>query len=203
MVLAWTCLIPMGVVVARFYKVLPKQDWPRELDSQFWWIAHRLFQYGGIAAAVAAVYLLWDEPAQKSSALLVWHVWLGWVVMVLCGLQVLGAWLRGSKGGPVDAQAWPDSPIERGDHYDMTRRRRVFEYVHINVGYVLVLLAALTTGLGLSLSGAPVWMWLLLGFCWLVLILCFIALERRDRRVSTYKAIWGPSEHHPGNNTAS
>ena len=33
MVLGWAVLLPVGVLVARFYKVTPQQDWPRELDN--------------------------------------------------------------------------------------------------------------------------------------------------------------------------
>jgi hypothetical protein len=32
MVLAWAVLAPLAVVIARYFKVLPGQDWPRELD---------------------------------------------------------------------------------------------------------------------------------------------------------------------------
>ncbi len=36
MVLAWTILLPSGMFVARFCKILPRQDWPTSLDSKIW-----------------------------------------------------------------------------------------------------------------------------------------------------------------------
>ena len=44
MVLAWAVLLPVGVLVARFFKVMPGQDWPLRLDNKSWWHAHRLLQ---------------------------------------------------------------------------------------------------------------------------------------------------------------
>ena len=37
MVLAWGVLLPLGALAARFFKVLPGQDWPRVLDARPWW----------------------------------------------------------------------------------------------------------------------------------------------------------------------
>ena len=33
MVLAWGILAPLAVMIARFFKVLPSQNWPGELDN--------------------------------------------------------------------------------------------------------------------------------------------------------------------------
>jgi hypothetical protein len=41
MVLAMGLLTPPLIIVARFFKVTPGQDWPRQLDNPFWFIAHR------------------------------------------------------------------------------------------------------------------------------------------------------------------
>ncbi|MEM8648859.1 MAG: cytochrome B, partial [Pseudomonadota bacterium] len=37
MVLAWLFLLPIGVLAARFLKIPPWLDWPRQLDSHLWW----------------------------------------------------------------------------------------------------------------------------------------------------------------------
>ncbi|WP_099824053.1 hypothetical protein [Oceaniglobus indicus] len=75
MVLAWAVLAPAGVIVARFFKVWPGQDWPRQLDDQRWWRAHRIFQYGTVVLTVFAAlqsrgmvidtyHAIWgDDPA--------------------------------------------------------------------------------------------------------------------------------------------
>lgn len=43
MVIAWCFLIPIAIIVARYFKVMPKQDWPTNLDNKFWWFVHRYF----------------------------------------------------------------------------------------------------------------------------------------------------------------
>ena len=32
MVLGWSVLLPLGILIARFFKIIPGQDWPRVLD---------------------------------------------------------------------------------------------------------------------------------------------------------------------------
>ena len=127
MALAWLVLLPAGALVARFYKVLPRQDFPAVTDSKAWWRAHLLLQYGGTALAAAGLWTAWDalDGAWDLSNL---HTLLGLAVMGLCAMQVVSAWLRGTKGGPTDTHADPADPgTWRGDHFDMTRRRRLFE----------------------------------------------------------------------------
>ncbi len=34
MVLAWGVLMPLGALIARFFKVTPSHAWPRELDGR-------------------------------------------------------------------------------------------------------------------------------------------------------------------------
>src|ERR1700754_3457843 len=41
MVLSMGVLMPPVVIVARYFKVTPKQDWPRQLDNPFWFLMHR------------------------------------------------------------------------------------------------------------------------------------------------------------------
>ena len=69
------------------------------------------------------------------------HAWMGWGVMAVLLLLVVNIALRGSIGGPGRHQARTlvhlhDVP---GDHYDMTRRRRIFEHGHRWLGYGLML----------------------------------------------------------------
>ena len=55
MVLAWGVLIPVGVLWARFWKVAPHQDWPRQLDHKAWWHAHRTLQIAGVLVGIGAL----------------------------------------------------------------------------------------------------------------------------------------------------
>jgi hypothetical protein len=191
MVLSWAVLLPLGVIIARFFKVTRSQDWPRQLDNKFWWHGHLSLQYGGGVIMLAGVVLIWLSGSGDPQAVL--HRWLGYVVLGLGLVQFLAGWFRGSKGGPSDAQL-------RGDHYDMTLRRRVFEHAHKGFGYGALLLGVATILTGLWMANAPRWMWLSLGLWWFMLLVVFAMLQKRGPPIGSYQAIWGPDKAHPGNN---
>ncbi|MEM9144879.1 MAG: cytochrome B [Pseudomonadota bacterium] len=188
MVLAWGGLFPLGILAARFWKITPGQDWPRELDNKAWWHAHLGLQYTGGAAMLAALALILLHGGAGGGT----HGLLGWTVAVFAALQFAAGWLRGSKGGPTE-------PERAGDHFDMTRRRRIFEHFHKSAGYGLLALAAWTLLNGLWLANAPRWMWLALALWWSGLAAVFWVLQRRGMAVDTYQAIWGPDPSFPGN----
>jgi hypothetical protein len=192
MVLAWCLLLPLGILAARFFKITPHQDWPRHLDNKAWWYAHNALQYAGAALVLLAVYTV--EPSKGPSAR--YHAPLGWAVVTLIAVQVVGGWLRGSKGGPTAPNR--DGSLA-GDHYDMSLRRRVFERVHKSVGYAAAMLALAAIATGLWQANAPRWMWLLIALWWVLLIALGIRFQRQGRAVDTYQAIWGPDPRHPGN----
>lgn len=199
MVLAWVFLFPAGILIARFFKVTPRQNWPTELDNRFWWHSHLLLQYlGGLVVLSAlALILLAPEDAYRQGWL---HRSLGWLIIVLCVAQFLSGLLRGSKGGPDSSD--PAGSIA-GDHYDMTRRRRVFEAFHRSNGYLLVLLSIGSVITGLATAMAPVWMLPLLVCWWLLCIALFIHLQRRGLYMGSYQAIWGPHVHPPARTDSS
>lgn len=194
MVLGWGVLVPLGVVIARFFKIAPWQDWPRVLDSHFWWNTHRLCQYSAFALMLAGLgFILAAPPLAVTPGP---HWWLGWAVVTLGFAQVIGGLLRGTKGGPSEPAA--DGSLH-GDHYDMTPRRLAFEYAHKSLGYLAVILSAAAILSGLWQANAPNWMWLSLCIWWAGLIVAFILLQRRGMTVDTYQAIWGPDPSLPGN----
>lgn len=191
MVMSWAVLLPLGALSARYFKVMPKQDWPREVDNHAWWHAHRLFQYSGVVLMMVGIWLAWNEGSQSSAAA-VWHRYLGWIVIALGALQIVTAWSRGSKGGPTDVQM-------RGDHYDMTQHRLWFEAIHKAGGWLAISLAVATICFGLCAADAPRWMVLALVSWWVLLVIYGFRLQRNQRCIDTYQAIWGPSMEHPGN----
>lgn len=201
MVLAWAVLVPLGIIAARYFKVTPWQDWPRVLDNRLWWIAHRALQYSaGLATLLALGLILANGRTPQSVTPGIWlHAVLGWAVVSLAAVQFTSALLRGSKGGPTS----PDpAGTLHGDHYDMTRRRRVFEHVH-KFGGLMVLLLSMTTILtGLWQANAPHWMWIVICGWWVILGVAVIALERKVGALDTYQAIWGPDPDLPGNRIA-
>lgn len=188
MFLAWGVVAPLAVLIARYFKVLPGQDWPRQLDSQFWWRCHWIGQSIVFALSVSAGLLMIVESAESVN----WHGRMGYAVLGLVSMQVVFGYFRGSKGGPGERQLV-------GDHYLMSPRRRVFEWVHKFCGYLVLALAAFTIVFGLWNVNAPRWMWLLIVLWWCVLGVAVIALQRRGMAIETYQAIWGPDPKHPGN----
>lgn len=195
MMLAWGGLLPVGVLVARYFKIWPGQDWPRKLDDQRWWHSHLALQWSGSALAVLGLGLvIWAAGEAKGATDL--HRGFGWAAMGLLALQVLGGLMRGVKGGPT--QPAPDGSW-RGDHYDMSRRRVLFEYIHKFSGYAALACAVLAILLGLWQVNAARGLWILIGLWWLALLVSAFYLQRRGRNIDTYQAIWGPDMSHPGN----
>lgn len=200
MVAAWAILLPLGVLVARYFKVMPRQAWPDELDNKTWWHWHRILQTAGVLSMTLGCSLALGR-AHDTSALAQCHRWFGWAVMASGWVQVLGGVWRGSKGGGTTAIGLGASSEDamRGDHYDMTARRYRFEYVHKVVGTAAILLAVVVIGMGLKLADAPRWMVAVLTVWWLALISVAGHLQRTGRCIDTYQAIWGPDPIHPGN----
>lgn len=200
MVAAWAIAVPLAILIARFYKVTPRQKWPDELDNTFWWHSHRRLNYAALAATALGLWLVWGASA-RSDALFRIHTLAGWSVLVLAVVQLLGAHLRGSKGGPTAPRLAADGSIIdlHGDHYDMTPQRVWFERVHKAAGYAALVLAVCTIVAGLALADAPRWMWLVIGLWWLSLFVVAARLQVAGRCLDTYQAIWGPDARHPGN----
>lgn len=194
MVLGWAVICPAAILAARYFKIMPGQDWPRVLDNPTWWHVHRIGQSAVCLISIPAlVLILWgggDRPEVLP------HRVMGYLVLCLAALQVLGALKRGSKGGPTD----PNGPA--GDHFDMTPRRIAFETVHRVCGYAALALLVPTVLSGLWFANAPRWMWLAIGLYWLALAACAIRLQRAGRAYDTYQAIWGPDPDLPGNRRA-
>lgn len=190
MVFSWGLLLPLGVLAARFFKVMPGQDWPQVMDNQRWWKAHLHGQSWAVALGVVGVALVWGHASGATPAAQL-HGVLGWSVMALGLVQVASGLARGSKGGPAESTL-------RGDHYDMTPWRKTFERLHKALGYTALLVAMTVLVLGLTVADAPRWMVLgLVVWCW-ILLAAFAVLQRQGRCIDTYQAIWGPDSRHPG-----
>ncbi|WP_284945731.1 cytochrome b561 domain-containing protein [Acidisoma cladoniae] len=198
MIVAWVILLPAGAMVARFCKVTWRQNWPHVIDNLFWWRVHRALQYSGAAMMLVGVLIAYRATGRVPLEML--HVQAGLVVLFLVLMQIVSTWFRGSKGGPSDMGADPARPETwRGDHYDMTRRRQMFEEWHKTFGWISVGIALVTVLLGLQLLNWPLGLsWLFIGLLALQAGL-FAVLLRMSRRIGTYQAIWGPDPTHPGN----
>ncbi|KQW64925.1 cytochrome b561 domain-containing protein [Variovorax sp. Root411] len=199
MVLAWGVAVPLAILLARYFKVVPRQDWPRELDNKFWWHSHRALNYGAVILGCVAVALVWQGDRYAGTARNL-HGWLGWSIFSLGLLQVLGGHLRGTKGGPSAPRLGTDGTVLDlcGDHYDMTPRRVAFERVHKALGYTMLMLVWITVLLGLWVVDAPRWMWLGLAGWWVLLSAVVWYLQSERGCLDTYQAIWGPDPELPG-----
>ena len=200
MVLGMGLLMPPVVIVARFFKITPRQDWPRQLDNPFWFVTHRrwghaigLIVVAGLAFALAGAG--WQAPWTS------FHTALGWIVIGLVLVQLASAWMRGTHGGPVDPFTRKRRPPHEwpGDHFSMTRRRIAFEYVHKYAGYALLIVTLAAIPSGLVAADSPRWMPIAMAVWWLLMLGVFVWLQREGRCIDTYQAIWGLDPELPGN----
>lgn len=193
MTLAWGVIAPTAVFAARFLKILPWQRWPAELDNKTWWRGHLWGQSVAYALSLVGLGLIWMSTGNPSAPL---HTVLGYVVLGLGTLQVALGVFRGTKGGPT-APAPDGSP--RGDHYDMTPWRLMFERVHKSLGYLALALGAVTILSGMWSANAPIWMWITIPGYWALLGGLSAYCQARGFSYDTYQAIWGPDPSLPGN----
>lgn len=191
MVLAWVVLAPLAVIAARYFKILPGQDWPRVLDTQAWWRSHWIGHSLVAGLTIFGLGLILSTAGERGL-----HATLGYLVIFLVAAQIGLGVFRGSKGGPTAPT--PDGSL-RGDHYDMTAWRIMFEWLHKIIGYSVLLIAAVTVVLGLWDANAPIWMWLCVSGWYVGLSGLCLVLQKQGRAVDTYQAIWGPDPKHPGN----
>jgi len=199
MSLAWSIIFPVSILIARFYKVMPQQKFPEQIDSQWWWITHRICAVLGTIVAILAfslVYFLSGGEVSVNAA----HRYAGWTALVLLSVQIASGLLRGTRGGPK----MPSYTGElRGDHYDMTTRRILFERAHKSIGYIALASAWLATAAGLWSVNAPLWIWLLVSGWWILLCAIGVHLQMQHRAIDTYQAIWGTHPDLKGNQMTS
>ena len=184
MVVAWGVLVPLGVIIARYFKITRQQDFPAHLDNGFWWNWHRGLQYTGVILSTLGFAAMASTVGLKLDTT---HTQIGMAVVVIGWLQLLSGWFRGSKGGPTE-------PTMRGDHYDMTPRRHVFQWLHKSLGWSVMALAFSAIWTGMSLMGLPDVAFALLVGNAAVFMIAAVIFQKQGRQVSTYRAIWGVEE---------
>lgn len=193
MVFAWGVLVPLGIITARFFKVLPGQDWPREVQNPFWFTWHRVLTSAGLVLMVLGAVLILVSDHDSAGGRL--HAWLGWSLAALVGVQLLAVLLKGSGGGPH----MQGPGVAGGDHFLMTRTRILFERVHKSTGYLAIVVSVGSITTGMWIANAYVWMWLAQIGIWGGFTIGFVVLQRMGRAIDTYQAIWGTDASFPGN----
>lgn len=199
MTVAWSLFIPVGIFLARFYKVTPNQDWPTTLDNKFWWHSHRTLNYSGLTLTFVGVFLVFGNKNYVGNIRYL-HSYLGWFVIFICVIQIISVFFRGTKGGPTNPRLDKSGKTIDffGDHYNMTRRRILFEKIHKGFGHLVWLVALTTTFLGLLIADASRWMWILIGLWWFIIFFFSFCLQMKSRNLDTYQAIWGVDKNLPG-----
>ncbi len=201
MVLTWGIMVPASLVITRFFKVMPGQNYPEETDSKFWMRTHRVMSTTVVFVSTfgAGVAVLALNGISFASL----HAKWGFAVVVLGWCQLFIAMQRGTHGGPWGLKN-PDRIVKPrdewfGDHYNMTLRRRIFETIHISTGYLTAIAGMVAITLGIIQFGLA-WPWhAAYGALVFAILFSYWKFSRQGRRVPTYQAIWGLSPEHPGN----
>lgn len=197
----WMVLVPVCVIAIRFFKPKPSQYGVTTKISlrniRWWWFSvhkYGLFAAVGLSLAGATVALVVRGGFSGSV-----HSMFGITTLTMACLQVISALFRGTHGGRYYNNAKPDDPSTwRGDHYDYTLRRRMFEAYHKSSGYFTGIFALGAVGSGLMQYSFPV----LAAFAFILPILflvVWIVLEFKGRRYDGYRAVFGYGLEHPHN----
>ena len=93
MLIAWCLCIPVGVLIARYFKVTRQQNFPAELDNHFWWNWHRGLQYLGVALST---FGFWAMVVLNGFGTETLHSKIGIVIVILGWCQLISGWARGS-----------------------------------------------------------------------------------------------------------
>ncbi|MCH7509822.1 MAG: hypothetical protein IIB68_08270 [Proteobacteria bacterium] len=198
MVGIWFVLVPFGVIAIRFFKPKPTacgiEKGTARLDPKLiWWTVHYGFLYLAIGLAIAGTALAMVVSGGISGTV---HSIFGLGTVLFGGLQIVSAWFRGTHGGKHDPESDPDDPATwRGDHFDMTPRRRWFEAYHKTFGYFAIGLALAATASGLQQYWIPL-VAMVLGVIFVVLSALAVYLEGQGYRQDTYRSVYG---NHPDN----
>lgn len=201
MTVVWLVLVPVAILVLRFFKTKPTPNGIPKGTSNFdpkllCWTIHLMVLYPAIGLSLLGMVVALVVSGGFSASL---HAIFGISTIVFGCMQVISAWFRGTHGGERGVNGVPNDPSTwRGDHYDMTPRRRWFESYHKTAGYftLILALAAMATGL------AQFWMpaiGVALGVVLLVILALSVFLEGKGFRHDTYRSVYGNLPDHPYN----
>ncbi len=201
MVVVWFILVPISVLSIRFFKPRPTRDGivrgVGRLDRRWiWWTVHWVVLYLAMGLSLAGAIVALVVSKGFSGTL---HSICGVTTVTLGALQIVAAWNRGLSGGKHHGHSDPNLPSTwRGDHFDMTSRRRWFEAYHKTVGHFTMALALATVISGMMEHWAPlVASVVLVAFC--AILGAAVVLERLGLRQDTYRAVYGNDPDHPYN----
>lgn len=201
MVGIWLVLVPLCIITIRYGKQKPTPYGIREeirlTNIVWWWFSiHKFGFYLAIGLSLTGLALALTVSHGFSGSV---HSMFGITTIILGCLQIVSAWLRGTHGGKYYHNADPDDPSTwRGDHFDMTPRRRKFEAYHKTAGYFAGVFAVGAVASGLMQYPMPVLTGIVLITALVALVLCTV-LEHKGLRYDGYRAAFGNNPDHPHN----
>ena len=201
MVLVWMVLVPVAILMLRYHKPKPTFKGLTRKLTRFepTWAFFNFHKYGlyyGIGLSVFGFIVAFTVNRGFSGTV---HSFFGIATVVLGVLQGISAYKRGGHGGRHYEKNDPNNPATwRGDHYDMTPRRKRFEAYHKTMGYVTMFCAvgAIASGLTQYPIGWLAWTLaiLALGF-----VVWAVAREYMGTVYDTYRAAFGTDPEAPYN----
>src|SRR5262249_4027551 len=201
MVGIWLVLVPICILTIRFGKPKPTLNGIREqvrlTNIAWWWFSvHKFGLYLAVGLSLVGLAVALTVSRGFSGSL---HSIFGLTTIALGCLQVIFGLLRGTHGGRNYYTAVADDPSTwRGDHYDMTPRRRKFEAFHKNAGYFACFFAVGAVASGLFQYPLPALMAAVLAIALVALAVC-VVLDYKGRRYDGYRAAHGYNLEHPFN----
>lgn len=201
MVFIWFVLVPLCIVTIRFGKPKPTLNGIREevrlTNIVWWWFSvHKFGLMFAVGLSLIGMAVALTVSHGLSGSL---HSIFGLTTITLGCLQVVSGWFRGKHGGRNYFKAVPDDPSTwRGDHYDMTPRRRKFEAYHKTAGYFVFFFATGAVASGLMQYRMPVLAGVIVTITLVVLVVS-IVLEYKGFRYDGYRAAHGYNPEHPFN----
>jgi hypothetical protein len=197
----WLILVPICIVWLRYFKPEPRphgiRDQIKILSRDWvWFNAHK---YGLYLAVVLSLGGLLVAVTVSQGISWTMHSIFGLATIVLGCFLALSALLRGTHGGRYYYNADPDDPSTwKGDHYEMTPRRRWFEAFHKTAGYLACFFAFGAVGSGLMQYPMPALLGVVLATILVLFVLC-IRLEFKGRAYDNYLSCFGTDPDNPGN----
>jgi hypothetical protein len=201
MVFVWFVLVPLCIVTIRFGKPKPTLNGIREevrlTNIVWWWFSvHKFGLMFAVGLSLLGMVVALTVSQGLSGSL---HSIFGLTTIALGCLQVVSGWFRGKHGGRNYFKSVPDDPSTwRGDHYDMTPRRRKFEAYHKTAGYFVFFFATGAVASGLMQYRMPVLAGVIVTVTLVVLVLS-VVLEYKGFRYDGYRAAHGYNLEHPFN----
>ena len=201
MVFIWAVMVPVLIITLRYFKPKPTKTGITtriavEDPKWRWFNAHKfglylamIMSFGGMAVALVV-----SKGFSGST-----HSVFGLLTIAMGTAQIISSLMRGSHGGRYYYTGVEDDPSTwRGDHFDMTPRRRKFQSYHRMAGYFTMFCAAGAIGSGLMQYPMPL-LALAIVASGVSIFAVTIWLEDRGKHYDTYRAVFGNDPTNPHN----